>query len=237
MAKVLNVDFTGVSEGGGSRIPAGDYIFKITGVEQKQSKKEGGGAYLNWKLSGVNGDAKGATLFEITSLKPAALWNLYNFLISTGYNVPKNKVKIDLDKVVGKFIGCTIDDEEYTKNDGTKAKKSSVVSTFAVKKTSDGKWVKVGVEDDEPEEEPELDVVDELDDEPEIEETPPPKKPQTKKPNTKKPETKKPAPKPEPGPENDDLDVDGEDEGDPNGDELDLEGLEDELNDLENELD
>jgi len=231
MAKVLQLDFTNVQEGGGSRIPAGDYIFKITGVEQKQSKKEGGGAYLNWKLSGVNGEAKGSTIFEITSLKPNALWNLYNFLTATGYNVPKNKVKIDLDNVVGKFIGCTIDDEEYTKKDGTKTKKSSVVSTFAVKKTSDGKWVKVGVEDDEPEDEPEL---DELDGGPEIEETPPPKKPQTKKPATDKPKQDKKKPTPPPEPESDDLDA-GDD--DPNGDELDLESLEDELNDLENELD
>jgi len=155
---VLTIDFSGVQDGGQSLIPPGDYVFKITKVEQKTSKKENGSKYLNWTLKGVNGDAKGSTIYNITSLKPTALWNLYNFLVAVGVEVPKKKIKVDLDKVIGKYIGCTIENDEYEGNDGKKRKKSAVAAVYGVRKTIDGKWERIGVPDEE-------DDIDELDDE------------------------------------------------------------------------
>jgi len=227
---VLTIDFSTVQSGGGqSLIPPGDYVFKITKVEQRKSKKENGGAYLNWTLKGVNGDAKGATIYHVTSLQPQALWNLYDFLVAVGVEVPKKKVRIDFNKIVGKYIGCTVEDDEYEGSDGKKRKKSAVVAVYGVRKTTDGKWERIGVSDDEDEtdvdevDDVDLEDIEGLDEEPtenddiELdEEEEQPKKNDKKNSSKKKKESKK---------EEDELDED-----------LDLDDLNEELEDLEEAL-
>jgi len=91
MGLTVTVDFAGVTEGGVTRIPGGEYVFKVVKVDKKQ-KQGSDYPYLNWKLIGVNGAAKNVTMYEITTLNPNGLFNLYNFLIALGIDVPKKKV-------------------------------------------------------------------------------------------------------------------------------------------------
>jgi len=230
MAQAITVDFTNVTEGGVTRIPAGDYVFKVVKVEQKKSNKEGAFPYLNWKLLGVNREAKNTTMYEITTLKPEGLFNLFNFLVALGINVPKKKVQIPLDKCIGKYIGATVDDEEYQAKDGSQKKKSAIVSVFGVKKNAKGQWEKVGGADEIEPDEPDLseDEMNELGDELEeeniqeeetVEEPVAEEKPKAKKTITAKvskpkekakPKKEEPVVEDEPATDDDDLDLENE---------------------------
>jgi hypothetical protein len=59
--KAISVDFTGVKEGGTTRVAPGDYAVKVTKVEQKLSSKDK--PMLLWHLEGVNGALKGKKLY------------------------------------------------------------------------------------------------------------------------------------------------------------------------------
>jgi hypothetical protein len=166
-AKVL--DMTNVKEGGQrfntKRVPAGDYLARVTKVEDAEVK---------------NGDNKGAFqwLFTITpekfptgkypyycQLAENQLWKVRNLLIAAGINVPKKKIKLDPEKVVGKLIAITLEDDEY---DG-KAK-STVAAVFPPSE------MEGGADDDEDE-----DVDDEDEDEDDEEPAPPKKVKKSKK--------------------------------------------------------
>lgn len=185
-AKIL--DMTDVKEGGQrfntKRVPAGDYLARVTRVEDAEVK---------------NGDNKGAFqwLFTISpekfptgkypyycQLAENQLWKVRNLLIAAGLNVPKKKIKLDPEKVVGKLIAITLEDDEY---DG---KAKSVVAAVFPPSEMEG-----GADDDEEDED-----TDEDEDEDEEEEKPAPKK------------AKKAKKAPEPEEDEDDEDEDEEDE-------------------------
>lgn len=177
MAKKLKVDFSGVSDGGGGfRIPAGDYVVKVKKVEQKIGESSGK-PYLNWELEVISGgdkSAKGKVLYHTTSLQPQALFNLRNVLVALGIDIPKKSLEIGLDKLKGKIMGVTVEDDEYRGEDGRKQKKSSIVETFAVKQGKGGKYEKMAIPDeeefdDEDEDEDDDDSEDDDDDEEEDE--------------------------------------------------------------------
>jgi len=154
-SNVVNVDFTGVSEGGGFRIKPGDYAVKVKKVEHKISDKDK--PYFNWELEVLNGDAKGKKLFHTTSLQPQALFNLRNTLLACKMNVPKSKMSVDIKKLVGAIMGVTVDDDEY------KGKvKSSVVDVFPIS-IKKGKMIKesLGETDEFDQNEDDLEGLDE----------------------------------------------------------------------------
>lgn len=173
---IVKVDFSNVSEGGGFRVPAGEYIVKVKNVEQKVGQ-DSGKPYLNWELEIISGDksAKGKTLYYKTSLQPQALFNLRNVLIALGVDVPKKAMNIDLAKLKGKIMGVIVDDDEFRNDDGRKQKKSEIIELFPVKKGKGGKWEKLAMpgeddydeddDDDDDDEDDDGDDDDEDDDE------------------------------------------------------------------------
>lgn len=152
----LNVDFSNTDEGG-SRLPAGEYIVKVTKAEVKDGENH---PYINWSLEVVSGEFKGKKLYHNTTLAPHALFNLRNFLTALGVKVPKGKLSLKLKEYIGLVLGVYVEEGEY-KKDGRKKKKTEVVEMFAVEKEGK-KWVKVV--DDEDEDEEDEDEDDDSDD-------------------------------------------------------------------------
>ena len=113
-ASTKNLDFSNVKEGGNfnkKRIPAGDYLAKITKVEDAPTKEGGKPQYL---FSIRIESRPGSVLPYYCQLSDEKqLWKLRNILIAAGKSVPKKKQKIDPNVIVGKLIGVTIGDSEF----------------------------------------------------------------------------------------------------------------------------
>ena len=179
------LDFTNVREVSGInpvRMEEGDYLATVKGVNEKESKKTGN---LMWEfIIGLN-DRQTATYGYYCVLDAEQLWKVRNLLIAAGISVPKKKLKVDPNKVVGKTIAVTLEDDEYEGKE-----KSTIAAIFSANELQP---VKVEAsEDDE-------DISEEVDETPEEEE----EKPEPKKKRTRK--KKEPEPEEE---EDDEIDLD-----------------------------
>lgn len=143
----ITVDFTNVKESSGintSRIPAGDYIATITGCNA--GTKDG---VPLWRFDITPDERKASCFPYYLKIQENQLWKLRGFLVALGVNVPKGKLKIDPNKLVGKAIGIEVEDDEWEGKE-----RSTIVAVF---KADDGITVTPGdnaadtgeVEDDE----------------------------------------------------------------------------------------
>lgn len=106
------LDFTNVKESSGinpKHRPAGDYRVKISKVTEETSKK----GNLQWVFVMVPTDMQSAAYPYYCQLEENTLWKVRNLLIAAGIDVPKKKVNVDPNKLVGREIGVTLDDDEY----------------------------------------------------------------------------------------------------------------------------
>lgn len=174
-AKEAVVDFTNVKDGGGSfnkkRQPAGDYKAKVIKVEDAVSKKDNIG---QWLFTITAGD--GGSYPYYCKHVENQYWKIRNLLIAAGIAVPKKKVKVNPNILVGKTIAVTLEDDEY---DGKL--QSNIAATFPISELGDQA-------DDE-------DASDDSDDDDDEEPTPPPAK-----------KKKAPEPEPEDDDDDDDED-------------------------------
>lgn len=135
------LDFTNVREVSGInpvRMEEGDYLATVKGVNEKESKKTGN---LMWEfIIGLN-DRQTATYGYYCVLDAEQLWKVRNLLIAAGISVPKKKLKVDPNKVVGKTIAVTLEDDEYEGKE-----KSTIAAIFSANELQP---VKVEAEDDE----------------------------------------------------------------------------------------
>lgn len=107
------IDFTNVKESSGfnkKRMPAGDYIARITRVEDSPSKKDN---EPQWLFSITLEEHKSVTYPYYCKLVENQLWKLRNLIQAAGIAVPKKKIKLDPEKLVGKLIGVSLEDDEY----------------------------------------------------------------------------------------------------------------------------
>lgn len=159
------------------RVPAGDYLAKVVRVEDRPTKetKEAQWMYVV-KLQEKYTDR--AYPFYC-KLQANQLWKLRNLFLACGVAIPKKKVRLDPNKIVGKLLGVTLEDDEY---DG---KMQSVISeTFPASELEGGDSDPEGDEEEEDEEEAPEDVAedeeegsdDEEDEEEEPEPAPAPRK-------------------------------------------------------------
>lgn len=186
MARTIKVDMTGVETY--SKASEGIHTAKVVEILEKTS--QGGDPMLQFAFEIIKGDDKGSKVFESFVLTDKALWKLKSFLLAIGMKAD-GKLKLDLDKLIGKICDIEVFWDEY--NGQTRAKISDYYKAGKGGKTEDE-----DIGDDE----------DDESDEDEEEETPKKKAPAKKAPAKK---TKK---KPEPEPDDDDDEDEDEDEDD-----------------------
>ena len=111
-AKAAVVDFTNVKEGGNfnkKHYPGGDYkgkVLKVVDAVKKDDKK------VKMWLFTIEVKS-GKYPYYITPGAENQAWKVRNLFVAAGIAVPKKRVQVDPNKVVGKFIGVTLEDEEY----------------------------------------------------------------------------------------------------------------------------
>lgn len=145
-ASKMQLDFTNVKEGGNfnkKRQPEGDYKAKITKVQDAKSKGDDGAMWLFTIEAGTG------VYPYYCKLQENQLWKIRNLFVAAGINVPKKRVAVDPNKVVGKTIGVTLEDDEYEGKP-----QSNIAATFPPSELE-------GLEDEEDDEDEDEDEEDE----------------------------------------------------------------------------
>jgi hypothetical protein len=131
----ISLDFSNVEDRRSGKksvyVPEGDYLLEMRDYEIKE-KKDGGSKYISWQayvLSPSSLKGKGP-IYHISSLKKENLWSIRNLLEDMGIKVPKKLVDVPLGKCLNRSFGATIEDDEYTNDDGKTTKKSKIAATF-----------------------------------------------------------------------------------------------------------
>lgn len=109
------LDFTGVESF--TRCEEGQHVAKLAKLDEKQS--QAGDDMLVGVFEVVRGESKGSKVYENFPLTQKALWKLKSFLEVVGVKA-EGRVKIDLDKLVGRQCIIEVGHEEY--NGVTRAK-------------------------------------------------------------------------------------------------------------------
>lgn len=119
-AKAL--DMTDVKEGGifnKRRVPMGDYAARITKVEDVKVKKgdnEGADQWL-FTIQLEDGRFHSGKYPYYCALVPNQLWKVRNLCVAAGIAVPRKRVKIDPNRLVGKLIAVSMEDDSYQDKD------------------------------------------------------------------------------------------------------------------------
>jgi len=109
-ATAKSLDFTNVKEGGEfnkKRQTQGDYKAKVMAVKDSPTKDDG---TPQWCFTIKVGSG---TYPYYCKLVENQLWKIRNLFVAAGLTVPKKKVKVNPDLVVGKDIAVTLEDDEY----------------------------------------------------------------------------------------------------------------------------
>lgn len=132
-ASVKAVDFSGVKERGNfnpKHLAEGDYAATIVKVEDAEARQSGDFQYVfTIKLQKYSQ----YSYPYYCKLQENQLWKLRNIAVAAGLNVPKKRQKFDPNRVVGKHIGVTLEDDEY------EGKMKSVIgAVFPISELADG---------------------------------------------------------------------------------------------------
>jgi hypothetical protein len=121
------IDMTNVKDRGQfnpQRVPAGDYRLIVKAVDDH--KKEGEKTSVQWVFTlALAGRERLTYPYYVNHTDPKFAWKVRNLFIAAGMAVPKKRVKVDPNKLVGKTIGAALDDDEYEGK-----KKSVITATF-----------------------------------------------------------------------------------------------------------
>lgn len=146
-AKVI--DMTNVKDSGGrrfnkKRVPEGDYLARVTAVEDAPVKSGENKGDFQWLFTITLEDKPTHKYPYYCKLEENQLWKIRNLLLAAGLNVPKKKLKLDPEKVISKLIAVTMEDDEYEN------KAQSTIATIFPPSELDG-----GTADDEDDEDDE----------------------------------------------------------------------------------
>jgi hypothetical protein len=132
-ASAKAVDFSDVKDRGAfnpKRVAEGDYAATITKVEDAKVADSGDFMYVfTIKLKKFSQNSYPYRC----KLEANQLWKLRNIAVAAGQNVPKKRLKFDPNKLVGKDIGVTMEDDEYQGRP-----KSEISSVFPMSELADG---------------------------------------------------------------------------------------------------
>lgn len=111
-AKKRTLDFTNVKDQGEFNpvhVTEGEYLMKVTKVTEETSSKGND----MWVFTCQMADRKNATYPYRCTLNVEALWKVRNLFTACGVAVPKKKLNVDPNKLVGKTFGAIMEDDEY----------------------------------------------------------------------------------------------------------------------------
>jgi len=121
-ATAAPLDFTNVQDGvmfNKKHYAPGDYPAKVIKVQDATKKDD-----KSVKMWLFTIQVKSGTYpYYCTRTAANQLWKIRNLFVACGINVPKKRVNVDPNKLVGKSLAVTLDDEEY------EGKMQSVVAT------------------------------------------------------------------------------------------------------------
>lgn len=113
-SSTLELDFTGTNRRD-SRLPEGEYVFKIENAQQTKAKSTGN-SMIVFTLRVAKGQFKGEQVTYRQMLLKQNLWSFRNLLEAMGHNVPEGKIKIRLDSLMKKQVGARVADGEPYNN-------------------------------------------------------------------------------------------------------------------------
>jgi len=108
----ITLDFSNVREGSTfspRRLPEGSYLADIAKVEHKESSK--GNPMLVFTIIPVEHPTAVYPYYAL--LEERQLWKLRALLVAAGKEVPKRKVTIDPESLVGRQIMIDLEDDEW----------------------------------------------------------------------------------------------------------------------------
>lgn len=108
----ISMDFSNVKEQSGfnsKRLAAGDYVATISSVEVGKSKADKPMVIFGLQPK----DHASAVYPYYCVLQENQLWKMRNVLVACGVKVPKGKVSIDPERLMGKELGIALEDDEY----------------------------------------------------------------------------------------------------------------------------
>ena len=175
-ASAAEVDFGAIEDGGGSKphVAEGDYPMRIAGV--KFATSQAGNPMFVWTFKGKEGKLKGKEFTDYTALTVKALFKLRDLIEAATGKAPGGKVNVRklLDyckkNVVGKDVGVTLEDDEYTNDKGKTFVSSKISDYLSIEDLNseapdddDIEDEDDDIEDEDDEDEDEDDGLDELD--------------------------------------------------------------------------
>jgi hypothetical protein len=92
------------------RVPAGDYLATVTRVEDRPTKET---KEAQWMYVISLDSIRGTGYPYYCKLQANQLWKVRNLFLAGGLTIPKKKVKLDPNRVVGKKVAVTMEDDEY----------------------------------------------------------------------------------------------------------------------------
>ncbi len=165
MATTQILDFSNVKEQGNFRpkhMPEGDYRMKIESVIDDKSKD--GNPMWVYTLSLVSNPRATYGYYCLLS-NEKQMWKIRNLFVAAGKTVPKKRVKVNPDMLVGVEIGVSLVDDEYEGK-----MKSTIDGVFPASELADNSPDDVEIEGElaEDDEEPTVDAASTADDELEL---------------------------------------------------------------------
>jgi len=158
MAAKMTLDFSQVKDGGAfspKHKEEGEYLGTFVSFEDTKSKNNN----PMWVFGIQLKDDRRAVYPVYCVLNPDSLWKLRQVLLAAGFKVPKKRLTIDGNRLVGKDVGIFLEDDEY------EGKKKSVISSFFPAEEYSGPDAGDSSDDDEDDEEEELPEEDEVEEE------------------------------------------------------------------------
>lgn len=107
------IDFTNVKERSFNirHLPEGEYKMKIVKVEDHESKQGNDQWLFTFRIE--SGPGKGASYPYYCGQDADQAWKIRNIYTAVGVTIPKKKFKVDPNKLVGRFVGVELVDDEY----------------------------------------------------------------------------------------------------------------------------
>lgn len=165
MAEKMTLDFSQVKDASAfnpKRKTEGEYLGTVVSFSDTKSKAD----KAMWVFGVALKSDRRAVYPVYCLLGPDQVWKLRNMMLAAGFKVPKKRMNVDGNRMVGKDIGIFLEDDEY------EGKPKSVIGSFFPPDEYTGPDASDESDEEEPEEEEyEDDTVAEEDEEESADET------------------------------------------------------------------